>query len=213
MTQNMFQEGLYQVFFKEAPPTRPGTQAANDGELSNARIHSWFGTVVNTRLLVSGVIQVLSALACILSTISHACVSYECSVSMMMPVWSSIFYLAAGCLAMEVQRKASKVKIITLMALNLFSLLFGFSALLVNSIRSGHPVALNTFQMRVGSSIARATTITFTVQCFLASVYISFLSWRGLRRYSSPHVQAYSRVSQDPEDTNGPLLENMEHNL
>uniref|UniRef100_A0A3B5BLL1 Transmembrane protein 253-like n=1 Tax=Stegastes partitus TaxID=144197 RepID=A0A3B5BLL1_9TELE len=186
MTQNMFQEGLYQVFFKEAPPTRPGTQAANDGELSNARIHSWFGTVVNTRLLVSGVIQVLSALACILSTISHACVSYECSVSMMMPVWSSIFYLAAGCLAMEVQRKASKVKVITVSHSSVWIL-----------CPAGE----------------QATTITFTVQCFLASVYISFLSWRGLRRYSSPHVQAYSRVSQDPEDTNGPLLENMEHNL
>lgn len=55
MTQNMFQEGLYHVFFKEAPSTRQVGQALSQGELVNARIHRWFGTVVNTRLLVTGV--------------------------------------------------------------------------------------------------------------------------------------------------------------
>lgn len=55
MTQNMFQEGLYQVFFKETPSTSPLTQVTNHGELVDVRIHRWFGTVVNTRLLVTGV--------------------------------------------------------------------------------------------------------------------------------------------------------------
>lgn len=53
MTQNMFQEGLYHVFFKDSP--RTSTQASSSGMLTNGRIHRWFGTVVNTRLLVSGV--------------------------------------------------------------------------------------------------------------------------------------------------------------
>uniref|UniRef100_A0A3B4UNM4 Si:dkey-30c15.13 n=1 Tax=Seriola dumerili TaxID=41447 RepID=A0A3B4UNM4_SERDU len=176
MTQNMFQEGLYHVFFKETPSTRLQSQVTNHEELDNVRIHRWFGTVVNIRLLVAGVVQVISALACILSTVTHACVSYNCSVSMTTPVWSSLFYVAAGCLAIEVQRKANKLKIITLMGLNLFSLLFGFS--------------------RAGSYVARGSSITFSVQCFLASIYILFLSWRGLRRYSPPHTQTYSRLSQ-----------------
>nr|XP_019934351.1 PREDICTED: uncharacterized protein LOC109624244 isoform X2 [Paralichthys olivaceus] len=111
MTQNMFQEGLYHVFFKEKPSTRLQAQATIHGELDNVRIHRWFGTVVNTRLLVTGVVQVLSALVCILTTVTHACVSYNCSVSMTTPVWSSLFYLAAGSLAMEVQRKANKPKL------------------------------------------------------------------------------------------------------
>lgn len=55
MTQNMFQEGLYQVFFKDTSSTAPLTQVTNPGELINVRIHRWFGTVVNTRLLVAGV--------------------------------------------------------------------------------------------------------------------------------------------------------------
>lgn len=58
MTQNMFQEGLYQVFFKEPPPSprpRPLTQVTHEGELLNVRIHRWFGTVVSARLLVAGV--------------------------------------------------------------------------------------------------------------------------------------------------------------
>lgn len=54
-TQNMFQEGLHHVFFKETPLTRPLTQVSNQGELINVRIHRWFGTVVSTRLLVTGV--------------------------------------------------------------------------------------------------------------------------------------------------------------
>uniref|UniRef100_A0A3B3VQD6 Si:dkey-30c15.13 n=1 Tax=Poecilia latipinna TaxID=48699 RepID=A0A3B3VQD6_9TELE len=129
MMQNMFQEGLYHVFFKETPPASPPTETSNTNneELTNVRIHRWFGTVVNTRLLVTGVIQVLSALASVLATVSHACVSYGCSVVMVTPVWSSLSYAAAGCLAVEVQRKASNVKIIILMALNVFSLLFGFA--------------------------------------------------------------------------------------
>uniref|UniRef100_A0A8P4GAN0 Si:dkey-30c15.13 n=1 Tax=Dicentrarchus labrax TaxID=13489 RepID=A0A8P4GAN0_DICLA len=196
MTQNMFQEGLYQVFFKETPTTRPLTQVTNQGELVNVRIQRWFGTVVNTRLLVAGVVQILSALPCILTTVIHACVSYNCSVSMTTPVWSSLFYAAAGCLAVEVQRKASKLKIISLMVLNVFTLLFGFSALLANNLRSTQPVALKTDQQRVGSYVAKGSSIAFTVQCFLASVYILFLSWRGLRRYSQPHIQAYHRLSQ-----------------
>ncbi|XP_010728076.1 transmembrane protein 253 [Larimichthys crocea] len=211
MTQNMFQEGLYHVFFKEPPSTL--TQGTNHAELINVRIHRWFGTVVNTRLLVSGVVQIISALACILTTVTHACVSYNCSVSMTTPVWSSLFYVAAGCLAIEVQRKANRLKIIALMGLNVFCLLFGSTALLANALSSTELATLNTNQQRVGSYVARGSSIVFTIQCFLASVYILFLSWRGLHRYSAPHTQAYSRISQEPDETNGPLLEQVEYNL
>lgn len=124
MTHNMFQEGLYHVFFKET--AHRSTRVTSAGELINGRIHRWFGTVVNTRLLVAGVrclfsllvtcppaptffytafnqlayyilpvspqvVQILSAIACILTTLTHACVSYSCSVTMTMPVWSSLF--------------------------------------------------------------------------------------------------------------------------
>ncbi|XP_053175394.1 uncharacterized protein si:dkey-30c15.13 [Scomber japonicus] len=210
MTENMFQEGLYQVYFKE---TRPLTTDTNNEALCNVRIHRWFGTVVNTRLLVTGVGQILSALACILTTVTHACVSYNCAVSMTTPVWSSLFYVAAGCLTIEVQRKANKLKIISLVGLNLFSLLFGFSAILAISLISEKPAALNTNQQRAGSIVAKGSSIAFTALCLLLSVYTLFLSWRGLRRYSSPHIQAYSRISQDPDDTNGPLLEQVEYSL
>uniref|UniRef100_A0A3Q4B1G8 Uncharacterized protein n=1 Tax=Mola mola TaxID=94237 RepID=A0A3Q4B1G8_MOLML len=198
MMQNMFQEGLYHVFFKDTLSTSSPTQAANHAELNNGRIRRWFGTVVNTRLLVCGVVQILSALACILTTVTYACVSYNCSVSMSTPVWPSLCYVAAGCLALEVQRKANKLKIITLLGLNVFSLLFGFSALLY---------ATALYCTLHGSSI------TFIVKCFLASVYILFLSWRGLNRYGTPST--YSRLSQDPNgsETNGPLLEQVEYSL
>lgn len=182
MMQNMFQEGLYHVFFKDTLSTSSLTQAANHAELINARIHRWFGTVVNTRLLVCGVrwyslcacpntyfvlyelllrlcvspqvVQILSALACILSAVTYACVSYNCSVSMSIPIWPSLSvsprsassdtqckwerakqsewnglwfivwfqYVAAGCLALEVQRKANKLKV------NHLTVFFSFSA-------------------------------------------------------------------------------------
>ncbi|KAM9376078.1 transmembrane protein 253 [Pholidichthys leucotaenia] len=212
MRQNMFQEGLYHVFFKDPPTRQSQTQVTSNEELNNDRIHRWFGTVVNTRILVTGVIQVLSALACILTTVTHACVSYSCSISMTTPVWSSLFYIIAGCLAMEVQRKAKKIKIIALMTLNVFSLLFGFSALLADGLRPVQSVTL-TYQQHAGSYVAKSGTIIFTVQCFLASIYIFFLSWRGLRRYSSLPFQVYSRVSQDTDETNNPLVEQVESDL
>ncbi|XP_043980550.1 uncharacterized protein si:dkey-30c15.13 isoform X1 [Gambusia affinis] len=215
MMQNMFQEGLYQVFFKETPPASPSTETSNTNneELTNVRIHRWFGTVVNTRLLVTGVIQVLSAVAGILTTVSHACVSYGCSVVMVTPVWSSLSYAAAGCLAMEVQRKASNIKIIILMALNVFSLLFGFAALLANSLASVEATDLSSYQQQAGSNVAKASYIVFTSLCFLGTFYILFLCWRGLRRYSSRNVKPYIRISQDPEDMNGLLTEQEDLNL
>ncbi|XP_027886774.1 transmembrane protein 253 isoform X1 [Xiphophorus couchianus] len=215
MMQNMFQEGLYQVFFKETPPASSSTETSNTNNenLTNVRIHRWFGTVVNTRLLVTGVIQVLSALASILTTVSHACVSYGCSVVMVTPVWSSLSYAAAGCLAVEVQRKAGNIKIIILMALNVFSLLFGFAALLANSLASVEATDLSSYQQQAGSNVVKATYIVFTSLCFLGTFYILFLCWRGLRRYSSRNVKAYIRISQDPEDMNGLLTEQEDLNL
>ncbi|XP_028306483.1 transmembrane protein 253 [Gouania willdenowi] len=210
MTQNMFMEGLYHVFLNETPP--PPASGTSDEHL-NTRIHRWFGTVVNTRLLLAGVVQVFCALACILFTIIHACVSYSCSLSMVTPVWPSLVYVAAGCLAVEAQRKATKIKILFLIGLNIFSLLFGFSALLATSLRSAQSIALNTYQQRAGSYVAKASSTAFTVQCFLASIYIILLSWKGLYRYSSPSSQVYSRISQEQYETNGPLLEQVEYNL
>uniref|UniRef100_A0A8D2ZSP0 Si:dkey-30c15.13 n=1 Tax=Scophthalmus maximus TaxID=52904 RepID=A0A8D2ZSP0_SCOMX len=161
MMQNMFQEGLYHVFFKETPAACPPAEATDHEELDNVRIHRWFGTVVNTRLLVAGVVQVLSALVCTLATVTHACVSYNCSVSMTTPVWSSLCYVAAGFLAIEVQRRANRLKV-----------------------------------NRAGSYVAKGTSVAFSVLCFLSSVYILLLSWRGLRRYSAPNTQAYNRLTQ-----------------
>ncbi|KAM4553313.1 transmembrane protein 253 isoform 1-T1 [Fundulus diaphanus] len=238
MMQNMFQEGLYHVFFKEKPPPGPTPQTTNASseELTNVRIHRWFGSVVNTRLLLTGVIQVLSALASILTTVSYACVRYNCSSAMVTPVWSSLSYLAAGCLAMEVQRKASNIKvnmclcltqlclrtpltfsyrseqIIVLMALNVFSLLFGFAALLANGLASVQPAALSSFQQRAGAHVAKVSYIGFTGLCFLGTSYILFLCWRGLRRYSSRNIKAYTSVSQG-EDMNALLEEQEDLNL
>lgn len=208
----MFMEGLYQVFVRETPPARPLSPTANNEVLGNVRIHRWFGSVINTRLLVAGIVEVLSGLSCILSTVTHACVNYSCSVSMITPVWPSIFFIAAGCLAVEVQRKASRPKIFLLLGLNVFSLVFGFSALITNNVHFAQRVPLSTYQQRAGSQVARASSITFAVLCFLASIYIIFLSWSGLRRYSSPNIQVYSRVAED-EETSGPLLEQVEWNL
>nr|XP_057931898.1 uncharacterized protein si:dkey-30c15.13 [Doryrhamphus excisus]XP_057931899.1 uncharacterized protein si:dkey-30c15.13 [Doryrhamphus excisus]XP_057931900.1 uncharacterized protein si:dkey-30c15.13 [Doryrhamphus excisus] len=111
MRENMFQEGLYQVYMK-APraSSRLLTCVTNQEELDNVRIHRWFSSVVNTRLLISGVVQLISAVTCILTTVSHACVSYDCSVAMTTPVWSSLLYVATGCMAIYVQRKANKIK-------------------------------------------------------------------------------------------------------
>ncbi|CAG11382.1 unnamed protein product [Tetraodon nigroviridis] len=76
VTQNMFQEGLYHVFFRDSP--RGAAQVSSSGGLTNARIHRWFGTV----------------------------------------------FMAAGCLAVEVQRKANKLKVNEFKMLHLYRLCF-----------------------------------------------------------------------------------------
>lgn len=54
MTQNMFQEGLYQVFVRENSGL-PAAATALPGDLRDARMQRWFGTVVGGRVLVTGV--------------------------------------------------------------------------------------------------------------------------------------------------------------
>ncbi|KAG7254746.1 hypothetical protein CRUP_000663, partial [Coryphaenoides rupestris] len=157
--------------------------------------------------------QVLAALACILSTVTYSCVSFNCSIAMTMPVWSSLFYVATGILALLIPNKPTKMGVATVMVLNLFSFLLGFSALLSFSVTSVHEESLNTTQQRVGSHVAKGSTITFTVMCLLASLYTLFLSWRGLRRYSSPSTQTYTPVSQHLDHGTDPLLEREELNL
>ncbi|XP_037109250.1 uncharacterized protein si:dkey-30c15.13 [Syngnathus acus] len=205
MSENMFQEGLYQVFFKERPQTRLTEQQ----NLHHARIHRWFSSVVNTRLLVSGVVQFLSGAVCVLTAVCHACVSYDCSVAMTMPVWSSILFMAAGCVAVEVQRKANKLKIIILLSVHLLCLLIGSSLLLGYCISSQRPPTLNTRKQLVGSYLAKGSAVAFTLLCLILSLYIVLLSWRGLQRYGSTtaHVRGYDRVSQEPDGDTGPLLE------
>ncbi|KAM6960578.1 transmembrane protein 253 [Aplochiton taeniatus] len=213
MTQNMFQEGLYQVFFREQPSPRPLAPPADRVELGEVRITRWFGTIVNTRLLISGVVQVFGALASILATVTHACLRFSCSVSMTTPVWAGLFYVATGGLTIEVQRRPNKLKVTTLMGLNIFSVLLAFCALLAYSFISIKPTALNTSQQRAGAYVAQASSIVFTVQCMLASIYTLFLTWRGLRRYSAPHSQTYSRLSQGPNEHTEALLEADEFSL
>lgn len=59
MTQNMFQEGLHQVFLKERPlPSVVSAADPTTGQLVEDRLVRWFRTVVNTRILLSGVTKI-----------------------------------------------------------------------------------------------------------------------------------------------------------
>ncbi|KAJ8362504.1 hypothetical protein AAFF_G00371890 [Aldrovandia affinis] len=144
MTQNMFQEGLYQVFFKDLPLPRPEAVSSAPEQLGEARIARWFGSVVKTRLLVTGVVQVLCALASVLSTVSFACMSFGCSMAVATPVWCGASYVATGGLAVEVQRKPNRVKVTTLMGLNIFSLLLGLCAVLTYSLHIAKETAASS---------------------------------------------------------------------
>lgn len=68
MTQNMFQEGLYQVFFKEPPKPKPRTHplltSSNQTEVKEMRLARWFGAIVNVRLLITGVRETVVTLFC-----------------------------------------------------------------------------------------------------------------------------------------------------
>ena len=55
MTQNMFQEGLHQVYVSETLSDRAPPEAIDQGDLKDATIRRWFGTVVGSRVLVTGV--------------------------------------------------------------------------------------------------------------------------------------------------------------
>ncbi|KAI7802458.1 hypothetical protein IRJ41_010715 [Triplophysa rosa] len=205
MTQNMFQEGLYQVFFKERPQTRPLT-VSTSAELKEARLVRWFGTVVNTRLLLAGVVQIFSAVFSVLSTISYTCLSFRCSVSMTAPVWCALLYLATGSLAIDVQRKPKKIKVMSLMGLNILSLLFGISSFITYTLKS---TALGdvTTQQRIGVYVVKGSCILFILQCILTAIYTIFLIWRGLKCSSAPYRQDYSRVMQNTDEFTDPLLE------
>ncbi|KAJ8261555.1 hypothetical protein GJAV_G00155670 [Gymnothorax javanicus] len=201
MTQNMFQEGLYQVFMKDRPLPRPETVSSTPEQLKEARITRWFGTVINTHLLLIGVVQILAALASVLTTISFICMDFGCSISMTMPVWCGVFYVATGGLSIHVQRKPSKVKVSTLVGLNIFCLLLGLLSILTYSLHIAKESAPFSRTQMVGVYTVKASSLLFMVVSLLGSLYSLFLTWRGLYRYSAPYRNTYTALSQGDEQS------------
>ncbi|XP_015201575.1 transmembrane protein 253 [Lepisosteus oculatus] len=213
MTHNMFQEGLYHVFFKEKPSRATAPQCNTPEQLREARMAHWFGTVVNSRLLVTGVVQIVSAVATVLSTVSYACMDFGCAVSVATPVWCGMLYLATGSFAIEVQRKPKKVKVTTLMGLNIFSLLLGLCAMITYGLQMAtEPKKLNREQ-KIGVYVAKGSSILFTVQSLVASLYTLFLIWQGVSRYTMNYRSTYSRVPQDMEENSDNVLDTGEFSL
>ncbi|KAG5273092.1 hypothetical protein AALO_G00147560 [Alosa alosa] len=214
MSQNMFQEGLYQVFFKEQPRPKPRTRSlltsSNQTEVKEIRLARWFGAIVNVRLLITGVVQLLGAVACILSTISLSCLSFNCSITMTTPLWASLFYIFCGCLAIEMQRKPTKIKAMILMGLTVLCFLLGLVALLTFTLKHTKPA---TVQQRAGLYVLKGSSILFMLLCLLASLYTFLVTWRGLQRYSASYRQDYTSVLQEPDDPTGPLLDRDEFSL
>ncbi|XP_062404012.1 uncharacterized protein si:dkey-30c15.13 [Sardina pilchardus] len=216
MTQNMFQEGLYQVFFKEQPRPKPRTRplltSSNQTEVKEIRLARWFGAIVNVRLLISGVVMLLGAVACILSTVSLSCLSFNCSISTTTPLAASLFYIFCGLLTIEMQRKPTKIKAMILMGLTVLCLLLGLVALLTFTLK--HTESATIQQPAAGLYVLKGSSILFLLLCLLASLYTLFLTWRGLQRYSASYRQDYTSVlQQDPDDTTGPLLDRDEFSL
>lgn len=213
VNQNMFQEGLHQVFFKERP--LPQAVPADDsvaGELMEDRLVRWFGTVVNTRLLLSGVVQIFSAAFCVFSTFSYTCLTFSCSASMTAPIWCSLFFLATGSLAIDVQRKPKKFKVMTLMGLNIFSLLFGVCSFVTFFIKSSL-MEKATPQQRIGVYVLKGSGFVSILQCMLAAIYMLFLIWKGIKSYSTLYRQDYISVMQKSDEHTDPLLENEQFSL
>ncbi|KAF4101162.1 uncharacterized protein si:dkey-30c15.13 [Onychostoma macrolepis] len=213
MNQNMFQEGLHQVFFKERPlPHAVPADDSTAGELMEDRLVRWFGTVVNTRLLLSGVVQIFSAAFCVLSTFSYTCLTFSCSASMTAPIWCSLFFLATGSLAIDVQRKPKKFKVMTLMGLNIFSLLFGVCSFVTFFIKSSL-MEKATPQQRIGVYVLKGSGFVSILQCMLAAIYMLFLIWKGIKSYSTLYRQDYISVMQKSDEHTDPLLENEQFSL
>ncbi|XP_023695313.1 transmembrane protein 253 [Paramormyrops kingsleyae] len=210
MTENMFQEGLYQVFFKERPLSPSQTVVSRPLGLKEAHIVRWFSTVVNTRLLITGVLQVLGSLATILTTVSFICMDLGCAVYMTAPIWAGVFYVATGGLTIHVQRKPNKVKVTALMGLNIFCFSLGAISLLTYSFHIATEPSSLSKEQRVGAYVAKGSSIFFTSQCMLASLYTLFLIWRGRSRYSPPYRQVYSPISQDNCEHTELLMESEE---
>ncbi|KAL2093760.1 hypothetical protein ACEWY4_011072 [Coilia grayii] len=218
MTQNMFQEGLYQVFFKEKPRPRPRARpllaSSNQTEIKELRLARWFGAVVNTRLILTGVVQLLSSVACILSTASYSCLLFSCSVTMTTPLWASLFYILSGGLTIALQRKPTKIKVIVLMAFTVICLLLGIVALFTFTLKptdSHHPPG--NIQQRAGLYVLKGSSVFFMVLCVVASLNTLFLTWRGLQCYSTPYRQDYTSVLQESDDPADPLLDRDEFSL
>ncbi|KAK7151816.1 hypothetical protein R3I94_008232 [Phoxinus phoxinus] len=211
MTQNMFQEGLHQVFLKEQPlPSTVSDADSTTGKLVEDRLVRWFGTVVNTRILLSGVVQIVSAVFCIFSTFSYTCLTFSCSASLTAPVWCGLFYVATGSLAIDVQRKPNKFKVMTLMGLNIFGLLFAFCSFFPFFMKSSQ-LDKATPQQRIGVHLLKGSGVMSILQCMFAAMYTLFLIWRGMQSYSASYRKDYVsvlQVHQNKEEHTDPLLEN-----
>ncbi|XP_073706704.1 transmembrane protein 253 [Garra rufa] len=212
-TRNMFQEGLHQVFFKERPlPSPVPADESTAVEPMEDRLVRWFGTVVNTRLLMAGIVQIFCAAFCILCTFSYTCLTFSCSASMTAPIWCGLCYIATGSLAIDLQRKPKKFKVMTLMGLNIFNLLFGVCSFITFFVKSSQ-MEKATPQQRIGVYVLKGSGFVSILQCILAAKYMLFLIWKGMKSYSGLYRQDYITVIQHSDEHAEPLLENEQFSL
>ncbi|KAG1935195.1 hypothetical protein F2P79_019512 [Pimephales promelas] len=168
---------------------------------------SFFSLSLSLSVRVSQVFQIFSSVFCILSTFSYTCLTFSCSASLTAPVWCGLFFIATGSLAIDVQRKPKKFKVMILLGLNIFGLLFAVCSFFPFFLKSSQ-LDKATPQQRIGVNVLKGSGVMSIIQCMFAAMYSLFLIWRGIQSYSASNKKDYISVMQNIEEPTDPLLEN-----
>lgn len=181
------------------------------GRLEN--LQHWARHRQSGHLLVLAVSQLWLAVAVVPFAISVACLNSACHMATALPLGPGVLGFLTGIVTLELRRAPRFWKVRAMMIFNLFNLILGFIALVIEVMKTALMSAPNIPSQLEGLLVLELSAEAFTLGGVLVSAYSLILlsqRKRGCCRSQSLHYQelqeGLSELEEVPDLENGPTV-------
>uniref|UniRef100_A0A8D0J1Y0 Transmembrane protein 253 n=3 Tax=Sus scrofa TaxID=9823 RepID=A0A8D0J1Y0_PIG len=177
------------------------------------KLQHWARHRQSGHLLVLAVSQLWLAVAVVPFAISVACLNSACHMATALPLGPGVLGFLTGIVTLELRRAPRFWKVRAMMIFNLFNLILGFIALVIEVMKTALMSAPNIPSQLEGLLVLELSAEAFTLGGVLVSAYSLILlsqRKRGCCRSQSLHYQelqeGLSELEEVPDLENGPTV-------
>ncbi|XP_005412153.1 PREDICTED: transmembrane protein 253 isoform X1 [Chinchilla lanigera] len=175
------------------------------------KLQHWARHKQSGHLLVLAVSQLWLAVVVVPFAVSVACLNSACHMATVLPLAPGASGLLAGTVTLELRRAPRLWKVRAMMICNIFNLIFGFIALVVEVIKTALGPASTAHSQQAGLLVLELSAEAFITGGVLVSAYALLLlsqrkpgCFRNQRLHYQELQEGLSEVEEVPGLENGP---------